>query len=66
MASKKEKKILTNRDKLERIMIDHDMTSTEVAQLLDYVPETVRAWRSGRYPTPTHAITLLELHIASR
>jgi len=61
---KKSKKAPTNRDELERLMTEHELTSVDVAAIMGYVPETIRAWRSGRYPTPDIAIRLLKLHIA--
>lgn len=46
---------------LKRLMRRHRLTCPRVAELIDYKPQTVRAWRSGRYPVPSHVITVLNV-----
>jgi DNA-binding transcriptional regulator YiaG len=46
---------------LKSLMKKHKLNCPQVAALLGRKPQTVRAWRSGRFPVPEFAITLLEL-----
>jgi hypothetical protein len=48
---------------LKKLMKDHDLNCPSVAKLLDRKPQTIRTWRSGRYPIPDHAIKLLKLQL---
>lgn len=51
------------RAELLRIMDAHALNCPAVAELVGRRPQTVRTWRSGKYPVPAYVITLLHLKL---
>jgi DNA-binding transcriptional regulator YiaG len=49
------------REKLKRLMKKHKLTCPKVAEMTGCKTQTVRTWRSGRYPVPAYALKILEL-----
>jgi hypothetical protein len=52
---------MTRLEKLKRLMKTHHKNCPQIAELVGRKAQTVRTWRSGRYPVPAYVIRLLEL-----
>jgi DNA-binding transcriptional regulator YiaG len=42
-------------------MKKHKLTCPKVAEMTGCKTQTVRTWRSGRYPVPAYALKIIEL-----
>jgi|JI9StandDraft_1071089.scaffolds.fasta_scaffold990355_2 DNA-binding transcriptional regulator YiaG len=54
------------RDELRRFMSTRGLKATEVAEIVERNPQTVRAWMCGTRNVPGHALKLLKLASTSR
>ncbi|ASD51945.1 transcriptional repressor [Pseudomonas phage PspYZU01] len=67
MSKTRKPKPMTRREKLMHLQEVHDLSNTEVGELLDRTEKTVRIWRCvGGADIPTHMLELLEVRLAKR
>lgn len=54
------------REHLIRLMGQYRVNCSELAEIVDRKPQTVRCWRSGHVPMSDHTLALIELALAVR
>ncbi|QGH44977.1 hypothetical protein [Bacteriophage Phobos] len=67
MSKSRKTRLMSRREKLMHLQEVHNLSNTEVGEMLDRTEKTVRIWRCvGGADIPTHMLELLEVRIAKR